>query len=73
VEISDGVIINYNYEFSVKLVNKSNIQLSKTASRVTHTRGDIKIVYSGFEVLTEVGMNGSVLWDVMPYSLLKVK
>jgi hypothetical protein len=37
MEIGDGAIIKRNYELSVKVVNKSNLQ-SKTPSRVTHTR-----------------------------------
>jgi hypothetical protein len=38
---SDGVIIKCNYELCVKVVHKSNIQ-SKTQSRVTHMRDNIK-------------------------------
>jgi hypothetical protein len=34
VEISDGVVIKYNYELCAEVANKSNIQ-SKTTSRVT--------------------------------------
>jgi hypothetical protein len=42
VEISDGAVIKWNYELSVNIVNKSNIQ-SKTPSRVTHSRDNIFI------------------------------
>jgi hypothetical protein len=42
-EISDGAVINCNYELCVKVVNKSNIQ-SKTPSRISLTRDNINKV-----------------------------
>jgi hypothetical protein len=43
VEIIDGAVIKCNYEFCVKVVNKSNNQ-SKTPSRVTQTRVNVMVL-----------------------------